>query len=296
MTTAQQRCETLSQILKGGRVAIAPSAYDALSAMLIERAGFPVVHISGSGAHRSYGFGDVGLLTLTEQVARATNIADSVSIPVIADAETGHGNAVNVVRAFREFERAGVAGIHIEDQETPKRPTQDGAQAGFISVAEFVGKIAAAAETRIDPNFTIIARMDARGEPYEQMVERGRAVAEAGADALWIGVAREDITRIAGDVGKPMDGIPRRPHMTFQMYEDIGYRIALVPGALAQAACWAMDGTLRALKEQGTETDFFATLPGMDDVGAWFRAIGTASVNDIEGRYMGGSAPARSHA
>jgi 2,3-dimethylmalate lyase len=286
MTTVKQRNEALSQILKGGHLAIAPSAYDALSAMLIERAGFPAVHISGSGTHRSHGFGDVGLLTLTEQVTRATNIADSVGIPVIADAETGHGNAVNVVRAVREFERAGVSGIHIEDQETPKRPTHEGAQAGFIPLSEFVGKIAAAADTRSDPNFTIIARMDARGEPYERMVERGRAAAEAGADALWIGVGREDITRIAKDVPKPMVGIPRRPEMTFQKYEEAGFRVALVPGALAQAACWAMAGALRALKEKGSEAEFFASLDGMDEVGGWFRSIGSASVKDIEGRYM----------
>lgn len=288
MESPQQKREALAKILKGGGCETAPSAYDALSAKLIARAGFSVLHISGSGVHRSYGFGDVGLLSLTEQVARATVIADAVGIPVIADAETGHGNAVNVVRTVREFERAGVAAIHLEDQQTPKRPTHEGAEAGFISTAEFVGKIKAAVDTRIDPRFGVIARMDARGEPYERMLERGLAAAEAGADALWIGVAQEDLGRIAGDVPKPMVGIPRRPQVTFAMYGEMGFKVAIVPGALAQAASWAMNATLQALREHGGEAEFFASLPGMDDIRSWFAGIGADSVKEIEGKYMGG--------
>ena len=287
MTPAQQKCEALSQILKGDRIAIAPSAYDALSAMLVERAGFPMVHISGSGTHRSYGFGDVGLLTLTEQVARAAIIADSVGIPVLADADTGFGNAINVARTVREFERAGVAGIHIEDQVTPKRGFQEATEGGFIPLSEFVGKIGAAVDSRTDPNFVIIARMDARGETYEQMVERGLAAAQAGADALWMGVGRENLKRFALDMPKPMVGIVGR-QQSFQEYEEMGDRIAHVPGILAQAACWAMDATLRALKEHGSEAELFASLTGMEEIGKWFRAIGTASVKDIQARHMGG--------
>lgn len=285
MTTVQQRCEALSQILKGDRLAIAPSAYDALSAMLVERAGFPMVHISGSSSHRSYGFGDVGILTLTEQASRAAIIADSVGVPVLADADTGFGNAINVSRAVREFERAGVAGIHIEDQVTPKRGFQEATE--FIPLSEFVGKIAAAADARTDRNFVIIARMDARGEPYERMVERACATAEAGADALWVGVAREDQKRIRQDVPKPLVGIVGR-QQSFQAYEEMGFRIAHVPGILGQAACWAMDATLRALKEKGSEAELFESLPGMDEIGKWFRAIGTESVKEIQARYMGG--------
>jgi 2-methylisocitrate lyase-like PEP mutase family enzyme len=254
--------------------------------MLVERAGFSVVHISGSSSHRSAGFGDVGLLTLTEQAARATMIADSVSIPVIADADTGFGNAISVVRTVREFERAGVAGIHIEDQFTPKRGFGEASEGGFIPLPEFVGKIGAAVDTRIDPNFIIIARMDARGEPYERSMERAHAVTEAGADALWMGVGRENQERFAREVGMPMVGIVGR-QQSFETYEKMGYRVAHVPGVLAQAACWGIDAALHALKDKGSEAELFASLPGMDDIGKWFRAIGTDSVKDIQTRYMG---------
>lgn len=128
--------------------------------------------------------------------------------------------------------------------------------------------------------------MDRRGEPYERMVERGRAAAEAGADALWIGVGPEDLARIAGDVPKPMVGIPRRPQVTFSMYGEMGFKVGIVPGALGQAASWAMSATLQALKEKGSEQELFASLPGMDDVRSWFGAIGSASVKEIEGKYM----------
>src|SRR5438309_10776905 len=127
MTTVAEKRRAFHELLQAPGLTIAPSAFDALSAMLIERAGFNAIHISGSAVHRSFGYPDVGLLTMHDQLARATQIADAVNIPVIGDGETGFGNVVNLVRSVREFERTGVAAIHIEDQETPKRPTHEGA-------------------------------------------------------------------------------------------------------------------------------------------------------------------------
>ncbi|HZT08032.1 MAG TPA: isocitrate lyase/PEP mutase family protein, partial [Chloroflexota bacterium] len=168
MTTAKEKRQALRRMLNEPGGHVAPGTHDVISALLVERFGFDLVHISGAGSHRAAGFPDMGLLTLTEQVARATLIADAVTLPVIADCETGHGNVVNTVRAVREFERSGVSGIHIEDQMTPKDP---GEGAAFISAQEFAGKIKAAVDTRVDPDFVIIARMDARNEPYEKRLE-----------------------------------------------------------------------------------------------------------------------------
>jgi 2-methylisocitrate lyase-like PEP mutase family enzyme len=124
--TANEKRQALSALLKEPVCHIAPSCNDGIQARLVEWLGFPLVHISGSGQHRALGFADAGLLTLTEMVNRAREIADAVDIPIVSDAETGYGNAVNVARAMREFERAGVAAIHIEDQMTPKRAGHEG--------------------------------------------------------------------------------------------------------------------------------------------------------------------------
>jgi 2-methylisocitrate lyase-like PEP mutase family enzyme len=128
----------------------------------VEWLGFPLVHISGSGQHRSLGFADAGLLTLTEMIDKARQIVDAVNLPVVSDAETGYGNPVNVVRTVREFERAGVAAVHIEDQMTPKRAGHEGFDVGLVSREEFVAKIKAALDTRRDENLIISARSEAK--------------------------------------------------------------------------------------------------------------------------------------
>src|SRR4030095_8735289 len=137
-STAAEKRQALRKMLGEPTCHIAPSCNDGIQARLVEWLGFPLVHISGSGQHRSLGFADAGLLTLTEMINRAREIADAVDIPIVSDAETGYGNAVNVARAMREFERAGVAAIHIEDQMTPKRAGHEGFDVGLISKAEFV--------------------------------------------------------------------------------------------------------------------------------------------------------------
>lgn len=288
MATVQQKRQALRKILTEPGGHTAPGTHDVISALLVERAGFDVIHISGAGSHRSAGFPDMGLLTLTEQVARATLIADAVSLPVVADCETGHGNVVNTVRAVREFERSGVSGIHIEDQLTPKDPGE-GAQ--YISAEEFAGKIKAAVDTRTDPDFVIVARMDARDEPYEKRFERGMMAVEAGADSIWISFRDEEsIRRIVKEIPRPMMGIPRRPQITPRMYGDIGYKVAILPGVLPAAEVLGLAGALKALREHDSEAPFFESFPDGAELRAWSSQIGAAWATDILRRYHPGAA------
>src|SRR5918911_1418464 len=148
--SAKEKRESLKQMLQGPGCSIAPSCNDGIQARLVEWLGFAVVHISGSGQHRALGFADAGLLSLTEMINRAREIVDAVQLPVVSDGETGYGNAVNVIRTVREFERAGVAAIHLEDQMTPKRAGHEGFDIGLVSKPEFVAKIKAALDVRRD--------------------------------------------------------------------------------------------------------------------------------------------------
>jgi 2-methylisocitrate lyase-like PEP mutase family enzyme len=176
---------------------IAPSCNDGIQARLVEWLGFPLVHISGSGQHRALGFADAGLLTLTEMVNKAREIVDAVDIPIVSDGETGYGNAVNVTRAVREFEKAGVAALHIEDQMTPKRAGHEGFDVGLVSREEFVNKIKAAVDTRQDANLVIIARSEAK-DSLQERIERVAACCEAGADAVWLSARTEDESKPSG--------------------------------------------------------------------------------------------------
>jgi 2,3-dimethylmalate lyase len=177
----------LRALLESGQTIVAPGAFDPLAARLVEEAGFPAVYMTGFGTSAALiGRPDVGLLTMTEMAANAGRIADCVDIPVIADADTGYGNPLNVIRTVGAYEAAGVAGIHVEDQVAPKKC---GHMEGklVIPAPEMAAKIRAAVEARAQPEFVIIARTDARAvEGLERALERARLYREAGADALFI--------------------------------------------------------------------------------------------------------------
>ncbi|HEV8721057.1 MAG TPA: isocitrate lyase/PEP mutase family protein [Candidatus Binatia bacterium] len=209
---------------------------------------FPLIHISGSGQHRALGFADAGLLTLTEMINRAREIADAVNIPIVSDAETGYGNAVNVVRAVREFERAGVAAIHIEDQMTPKRAGHEGFDVGLVSKAEFVAKIKAAVDTRRDENLIIIARSEAK-DSLQERLDRTQACIEAGADAAWVSARTEDEIKAYAELGKPMVGVPPRQVMPLQRWGELGGRVGCIPTVLQVAALHGMRQCLEELKK-----------------------------------------------
>ena len=194
--TVQQRRERLRKLLDGNSLIVAPGAYDALSARLIEQTGFPALYITGAGVASSrLGLPDIGLTTMTEVLETAKNIVATTSIPVICDVDTGYGNVLNLMRTVKEFERIGVAGIQVEDQITPKRCGHtEGKQ--LISTGEMVSKIKAFKQAREDDHFLLIARTDAIAVyGFDHAIERARTYAEAGADVLFVEQLRQTLVR-----------------------------------------------------------------------------------------------------
>jgi 2-methylisocitrate lyase-like PEP mutase family enzyme len=263
---------------------IAPSCNDGIQARLVEYLGFPLVHISGSGQHRSLGFADAGLLTLTEMVNKAREIVDAVNIPIVSDCETGYGNAVNVTRAVREFEKTGVAALHIEDQMTPKRAGHEGFDVGLVSREEFVNKIKAAVDTRRDENLVIIARSEAK-DSLQERVERVALCCEAGADAVWLSARTEDEIKAFAKIGKPMVGVPPRQVMPLSRWGELGGRVGCIPTVLQVAALHGMRQCLEELKKNGTEAAYFKNTPGIEDTRKWYANMGNEELKALEKKY-----------
>jgi 2-methylisocitrate lyase-like PEP mutase family enzyme len=282
--TAAEKRQSLRKMLSEPGCHIAPSCNDGIQARLVEWLGFPLVHISGSGQHRALGFADAGLLTLTEMINRAREIADAVNIPVVSDAETGYGNAVNVVRAVREFEKSGVAAIHIEDQMTPKRAGHEGFDVGLVSKQEFVNKIKAAVDTRRDENWVIIARSEAKDSLHERL-DRTQACIEAGADAAWVSARSEDDIKAYAKLGKPLVGVPPRQVMPLQRWGELGGRVGCIPTVLQVAALHGMRQCLEELKNNGTEAGYFKNTPGIEDTRKWYTGLGNAELKELEKKY-----------
>ena len=290
MATASERRRALRQMIQQPGIVVAPSAYDAMTAMLVEEAGFPAVHVSGSAIARSFGFPDVGLTTQTEMVAIHQAMVERVSIPVVGDAETGFGNALNAMRAVRAYEAAGVSAIHIEDDYFPKRPGgHPDVPHGAVPVAEMVGKLRAALDARGDPDFLIIARSNARDtEPFDVLMERLLAYQEAGVDAVWPGVrSQEDLDRLPGPLKVPLVGVPPRPRVNAYKFADYGFKIACLPGTVGQAATAAIRAALRAIKETGDGEEYFADVPDAAAARKWYQAIGMEQADRVEREYGG---------
>jgi 2-methylisocitrate lyase-like PEP mutase family enzyme len=251
--------QTLRQRLKRDKLLVAPGCFDGLSARLVEEAGFEAAYLSGGAVARSMGIPDIGLVTLSESIDRAAQVVATVKIPIIADADTGYGNAVNLVRTVREFERAGVAAIHIEDQITPKRCGHlDGKE--VIPLAEMEKKLQAALATRTDPDFCIIARTDARGvNGFDDAIKRGRAFAKLGVDAIFIEAPQSEDE--LAEIPRRIPNVPllvnvfkggKTPMLPMQRLQEMGYRIAIYPSETQRAAIHAMRRTLDTLKREGT--------------------------------------------
>jgi len=282
-TTTDKR-KALRKMLQGPGCHIAPSCNDGIQARLVEWLGFPLVHISGSGQHRALGFADAGLLTLTEMIEKARQIVEAVDLPVVSDAETGYGNAVNVVRTVREFERAGVAAIHIEDQMTPKRAGHEGFDVGLISREEMVTKIKAAVDARRDETMVIIARSEAK-DSLQERLDRMQACIEAGADAVWLSARTEDEIKAYAKLGKPMVGVPPRQLMTIQRYGELGGRVGCIPTVLQVAALHGMRQILEELKKTGTDIRYLKETPGIDETRKWYSELGNKELKELEGKY-----------
>jgi len=234
----------------------APGAYDGLTAKLIGQAGFSAVYMSGGATSSAHGYPDYGLLTMSEMVANAARVADAVDVPVISDADNGYGNELNVFRTVREFERAGVAAIHIEDQVFPKRCGHlDDKE--LIGLEDFCAKIRAAADARRDPDFVIIARTDARAkEGFETAVKRCNAAIAAGADAAFLEAPQtleemaEAVRQIKGPCLLNVVRNGKSPEIGLDKARAMGYRIAIVPGLLLATVIGACDEALSALKRE----------------------------------------------
>jgi 2-methylisocitrate lyase-like PEP mutase family enzyme len=249
----------LRELLRRGRALMAPGAFSPMPAKLVERAGFEAVYVPGGGtALDRVGVADLGLVSMTEMVENAAAIAQAVSIPVIADADTGFGNALNVQRTVRAYERAGVAAIHLEDQVFPKRC---GHLAGksLIPMDEAALKIRAAVEARHNPDFMIIARCDALTvEGMEETVRRGKAYLDAGADMLFIESPRsvEEIAeiprRLPGAHLFNMTASGKTPVLSADEVGQLGYRLMILPNFTTLAAIKAMSEVLADIRRDGT--------------------------------------------
>jgi len=233
---------------------VAPGAYDCITARLIERAGFEAVYMTGAGTAATLGYPDFGLVTLSEMVANAGRIAAAVELPVIADADTGYGNELNAFRAVREFERSGVAGIHIEDQEFPKKCGHlEGKQ--IIPREDWLAKIRAAAAARRDRDFTIIARTDARAVAgFDEAVVRANAALAAGADMAFVEAPQtaEEVSAVPRLVKGPcLLNVVRggkTPDLDLREAERMGYKLAIIPALLIKSVVGICDRMLAELK------------------------------------------------
>ncbi len=247
----------LRRLLAQPEMVVAPGAYDGLTARLVEQAGFAAVYMTGAGTSLARGFPDFGLLSMSEMAENAGVLARTVEIPVISDADTGYGNELNVTRTVREFEVRGVAGIHIEDQASPKRCGHlDGKE--IVPAPEFVSKIRAAVAARRDPDFLIIARTDSRAVAgFDEAVARANAALEAGADMAFVEAVQtpEEVAQVPKLVRGPclLNVVPggKTPAVTLAEAEALGYRLAILPGLLLGATLAACDRALRELRETG---------------------------------------------
>lgn len=282
-----KRATALRKQLSAPGMLIAPGAYDGITAKLIEQAGFPLVYMTGAGTSASLGYPDYGLVTMTEMVANAEIITRAISIPLISDADTGYGNELNVTRTVREFESRDVAGIHIEDQVSPKR-------CGHLDNKEIEGldkylsKIRAAVAARANPDFLIIARTDSRASlGFDEAIRRGNAALEAGADMIFIEAPQtmEEVRAIPKKIQGPcllnvVQG-GKTPVVRLKDAEAMGYKIAILPGLLLRAAVQAFDQALDSVKTHHVAPDYLNNTSPQQN----FRRFGADEWDAIRSKY-----------
>jgi len=245
---------TLRHLLTEPGMLVAPGAYDAIGARLIEQAGFKAAYMTGAGTSLARGYPDLGLLTLREMVDNAEAMVRSSAIPLIADADTGFGNELNVTRCVREYEARGVAAIHLEDQVMPKRCGHtDGKE--LVSRQEFIAKIRAAVAARQNPDFMLIARTDARAVVgMQEAIWRANAALDAGADMAFVEAPQtlDEVALVPKSVHGPclLNVVPggRTPLSNLQDAKEFGYKLVILPGFMLMASIDAGDAALAALQ------------------------------------------------
>jgi 2-methylisocitrate lyase-like PEP mutase family enzyme len=277
----------LRALLVGKEILLAPGAYDGMGAKLIEKAGFPLVYATGGGIARSMGFPDLGLLSFTEVLQRVKEIVRATTLPVIADADTGYGSAVNVIRTVKEFEDTGVAAFHIEDQIFPKRCGHYEGHS-LISTDEMAGKIEAAVHARTDPRTVVIARTDARSVlGLEEAIRRARVFLKAGADAIFIEAPGkvEEVETIVKEIRAPlvynMTESGKSPMLPIAKLAELGFRIVLFPSDLQRAFIGAGRRVLAArLKGEVGSFEGMGSFKERDEL------VGLETYLELEKRYV----------
>ncbi len=283
----------LRELLSRDGMTVAPGAYDCITATLIDQAGFPAVYMTGAGTSATLGYPDFGLLTMSEMVQNATRINTTIGVPLIADADTGYGNELNVVRTIREYERAGVAAIHMEDQEFPKKCGHlDNKK--VIPADAYIAKIRAAADARSDPDFIIIARTDARAViGFDEAIARANAALEAGADIAFVEAPQtlDEVKAVPELVKGPcLLNVVRRgktPDIELGDAEAMGYKLAILPTLLFRSVIGLCEQLLSELKE----TNVFPTPPGDLTAHDAFRRFGADEWDALRDKYSVARAP-----
>ena len=283
----------LRRMLREPGIIMAPGAYDCLTARIIEQAGFPAVYMTGAGTSVArLGYPDLALATMTEMVANAADIAAAIEVPVIADADTGYGGILNIQRTIRQYERSGVAAVHIEDQEFPKRCGHlDNKR--VISPEDMVGKIQAAVDARTDDDFVIIVRTDALAvTDWDDTMRRCEAYTKAGADVLFVEALRspEEAERAARSLELPLlynfVETGKSPLIPAQELERLGFKLVIYPTSALLTVSKVVSDLMRDLMTRGTTAHLVENMVSLQDC---FESVGLSEMLALDESY---SAPA----
>ena len=289
MATNEKATTQFHRLLNQPDIIVAPGAYDCLTAKIIEQAGFPAGYMTGAGTSVArLGQPDLALATMTEMLANASAIAETVNVPVIADADTGYGGVLNVGRTVRQYERTGVAAIHIEDQESPKRCGHlDNKR--VIPAGDMVQKIHAAVDARVDPEFTIIVRTDALAVTgWDDTMERCDAYVEAGADVLFVEAVRSK--KEAQDVVSRFD-VPllynfvetgKSPLIPAPELQGLGFKLVIFPASALMLVTRAVAGLMDEIKTHGTTSHMMNQMASLEEC---FNLVGMAELLAQDAKY-----------
>jgi 2-methylisocitrate lyase-like PEP mutase family enzyme len=279
--------ERFRKLIESDGMVIAPGAFDGISATLINQAGFPAVYMTGAGTSATLGYPDFGLLTLTEMVQNASRINACVDVPVIADADTGYGNELNVVRMTQEYERAGIAAVHMEDQEFPKKCGHLDDKK-VIPLDDYLAKVRAFVDARTDPDFMLIARTDSRAViDFDEAVRRVNAALDAGADIGFVEAPQtlDEVKAVPKLVKGPclLNVVHRgkTPPVDLTDAEGMGYKLAILPTMLLRSYIGQSDALLNELKETNVMPIPFGNLSPHDA----FRRFGSDEWDGLRDKF-----------
>lgn len=280
----------LRQLLAGSEPVLAPGVVDCIGARIVAKEGFKAIYMTGAGTTASrLGWPDVGLLTMTEMADNAQRIAEASGLPLVADADTGYGGPLNVQRTVRSYERAGVAALHMEDQQWPKRCGHlDGKS--LIAVEDMVSHIKAACDARHDQDFVVIARTDAIAvEGFEAALERAQRYEAAGADVIFVEAPRDaaQLSEIPKRLKKPalfnMAASGKTPFLSVEEIKALGFKLILYPNFMMLAAIPAMHKVLQEIKTKGSVKELVGEVASFQE---FFNLLGMDEVKSLEEKYL----------